>query len=79
MDLVQVMDQLRQVFDRVDVVMRRRADQGDARLGSSQLGDVTVDLSPRQLSPFTRLGPLRHLDLQLLGGGEIPCRHSKST
>ncbi len=33
----QIMDQLRQVFDRVDVMVRRRRNQADARSGDSAL------------------------------------------
>ena len=38
-DLLQVVDELRQVFDRVDIVMRRRADQRDARRRMAQPRD----------------------------------------
>ena len=40
----QVMDQLLQVFDRVDVVVRRGADQADAGRRMPDSGDVLVDL-----------------------------------
>jgi hypothetical protein len=39
-DVLQVVDQLRQVLDRVDVVVRRRRDQAHARRRVAQLGDV---------------------------------------
>ena len=35
-DVLQVVDQLRQIFDRVDVVMRRRRDEADAGDGMAQ-------------------------------------------
>ena len=66
MDAFQVVDQLRQVLDAVDVVMRGWRDQGDARLGPADPGDLRRDLVARQLSAFTRLASLRHLDLQLI-------------
>src|SRR5436190_9963044 len=50
--------------DRVDVVMRRRRDQLDARRGVAQPADVLVDLVSRQLAALAGLGALRDLDLQ---------------
>ena len=62
--VLEVVDELGQVFDRVDVVVRRRRDQADAGRRVSRLGDPGVDLGPRQLSALARLGALGHLDLQ---------------
>src|SRR5439155_18787991 len=45
----QVVDQLLQILDRVDVVVRRRRDQTDARGREPDRGDVRVDLVPGQL------------------------------
>ena len=56
-DLLQVEDQLRRVFDRVDVVVRRRGDQGHARHRVTQSGDVRSDLVARQLAAFARRRP----------------------
>ena len=39
-DLLEVVDQLREVFDGIDVVMWRRGDQGDPRLGVPEAGDL---------------------------------------
>ena len=38
-DVLQVEDELRQILDRIDVVMRRRRDQADARRRVAHLGD----------------------------------------
>jgi hypothetical protein len=65
--VLQVVDQLRQVFDRIDVVVRRRRNQADARHREAQAGDVFGHLVARQLAAFARLGALRHLDLDLVG------------
>ena len=65
--VLQIVDQLRQVLDRVDVVMRRRRDQPHARHRVAQPADVLADLAARQLAALARLGALRHLDLQLIG------------
>ena len=45
--VLQVEDQLREIFDRVDVVMRRRRDQADARRRVPHLGDPRIDLVAR--------------------------------
>ena len=72
------MDQLREVFDRIDVVVRRRADQLDARGGIAQQGDVLGHLLAGQLAALAGLGALRHLDLDLLGRSEVLRRDAKA-
>ncbi len=67
----EVVDQLLQVLDRVDVVVRRRRDQPDAGRGQPHRRDVRVDLVPGQLPALARLRALRHLDLQLVGVREV--------
>ena len=42
-DVFQVVDELREIFDGVDVVMRRRRDQADAGSGVAQARDDFVD------------------------------------
>ena len=69
--VLQVVDQLREILDRIDVVMRRRRDEADARHREAQLGDVVGDLVPRQLAAFAGLRALRHLDLDLVGAREV--------
>ena len=64
--VLQIVDQLRQILDRIDVVMRRRRNQADTRHRVAQFRDVLRDLVPRQLAAFARLRALRHLDLQLV-------------
>src|SRR5437762_2754451 len=69
--VLQVVDRLRQVLDRVDVVMRRRRDQLDAGRRVAQLGDVFGDFAPGQLAAFARLRALRDFDLQHLGARQV--------
>ena len=69
--VLQVVDQLRQILDRVDVVVRRRRDQADARRRVADLGDPRVDLVAGQLAALAGLGALRHLDLQLVGVDQV--------
>ena len=72
--VLQVEDQLRQVLDRIDVMVRRRRNQGDAGGRVAHLGDGLVDLVAGQLAAFAGLGALRHFDLhhvrvdEILGG-----------
>ena len=67
----QVVDQLLQILDRVDVVVRRRRDQADARRRQPHARDVAVDLVPRQLAALAGLRALRHLDLELVGVRQV--------
>ncbi len=76
-DLLQVVNQLRQIFDRINIVMRRRGNQSHARRRVAQLCDQGRHLDARQLPAFARLGALRHLDLQLAATVQVFCRHAK--
>ena len=66
-DLLEVEDELRQILDRVDVVMRRRRDQPDTGLGVPQSRNLGGDLVAGQLAALTGLGALGDLDLELVG------------
>ena len=70
-DVLQVEDQLRQILDRIDVVMRRRRDEADAGRRIAHLGDGLVDLVAGELAAFAGLGALRHLDLHHVGIDEV--------
>src|SRR6266516_4837204 len=69
--VLQVVDQLGQVFDRVDVMVRGRRNQLHSGSRVADLGDVIGDLAPGQLPALAGLGSLRDLDLELLGACEI--------
>jgi molybdopterin-guanine dinucleotide biosynthesis protein A len=72
--LVQVIDELREVLDRVDVVVRRRRDERHAGLGAAQVGDVGRDLGAGELAALAGLGALRDLWVakQNSGGPLLP-------
>ncbi len=70
-DVLQIEDELRQVLDRIDVVVRRRRDQADTRRRMTDLGDPFVDLVAGKLATLARLGALRDLDLQIVGVDQI--------
>ncbi len=77
-DVFQVVDQLRQVFNRINIVVRRRRDQADTGHAVAQFADVVADLATGQLAAFAGLGALGHLDLDLVGAAQILCRDTKA-
>mmetsp|Transcript_5879 Transcript_5879/g.18047 ORF Transcript_5879/g.18047 Transcript_5879/m.18047 type:complete len:643 (+) Transcript_5879:3157-5085(+) len=74
---LEVVDELRQVLNGVDVVVRRRRDEADARRGVARLGNVALDLVAGQLAALAWLCALRHLDLQLISVGQVVRAHTK--
>ncbi len=70
-DLLDVENELGQILDGVDVVVRRRRDQGHAGHGITQLGDLGGDLVAGQLATLAGLGTLRHLDLHHIGVHQV--------
>ncbi len=77
-DVLEVKDQLRQIFDRIDVVVRRRRDQADALGRVTHLGDDVVDLVTGQLAAFAGLCALRHLDLHHVGIDQVFRGHAEA-
>ena len=76
--VLQVVDQLGEVLDRVDVVVRRRRDQPHAGRRMPHLGDDRVHLVPRQLAALAGLGALGHLDLHHVGIDEVLGGHAEA-
>ena len=73
---LQVVNELREVLDGIDVVVRRRADQGGRRAWCLRRRAMRpCDFVGGQLPAFAGLGALGHLDLDLLGVGHqvFPC------
>ena len=70
-DVLEIVDELGEIFDGIDVVMRRRADEAHAGRRMTGLGDDPVDLVAGQLAAFAGLGALRDLDLQLIGIDQV--------
>ncbi len=73
------MNQLCQVFNRVNVVVRRGRNQAHTRHRITQLADVICDLGAGQLAALTGLGTLGHLDLDLVCAAQILGSHAKTT
>jgi hypothetical protein len=69
--VLQVMDQLSEILDRIDVVMRRWADEPDAGCRVPGLGDVRIHLETGKLSALTGFGALGHLDLDVGGVHQV--------
>ena len=65
--VLQVVDELLQIFDRIDVVVRRRRDQPHARRRVPRLGDPRPHLVAGELAALAGLRALRHLDLEVVG------------
>ena len=68
---LQVVDELLQILNRVDVVVRGRRDETDAGRGVPRTRNRLRDLVAWQLTTLTRLGALRHFDLELVGVRKI--------
>lgn len=63
-NLVQVKYELGQILNRVDVVVRRRRDESDARLRQTEGGDVLVDLGAGELSTLAGLCTLEKITMK---------------
>src|SRR5882724_10443803 len=74
----QVVDQLREVFNAVNIVMRRRRNQRSAGRGVANARDVFADFARGQLAAFAGLGALRHFDFELFGVDEVVGGDTKS-
>ena len=66
-DHVQIVDELREILNGVNVVVRRRRNERDTSLGASKPSNVRRNLLTRKLTTFTRLGTLRNLNFSLVG------------
>ena len=53
--IFEVVYELRQILNRVDVVMRRRRDELNAGRGVANPADILVNLMPRQLAALAGL------------------------
>src|SRR6185295_14399949 len=76
--VLEIVDELGQVLDRVDVVVRRRRDEPYAGRRVTHLGDPGIDLLAGELASFAGLGTLGHLDLELAGVDEIEAGHAEA-
>ena len=75
--VLQVVNELRQILDRVDVVVRRRRNQRHAGCRVPHARDPRVDLVAGELAALAGLGALRHLDLQIVGVDQVLAGHAE--
>src|SRR5581483_3687257 len=78
-DILQIVDELGQVLDRVNVVVRRRRNQADAGNRVAHARDDLVHFVPGKLASLARLGALRDLDLQIVGIDQIVRRNAEAS
>ena len=76
--VLQVVNQLREIFDGINIVMRRRRYQPDSRRRVAHFGDPRVNFAPGQLAALSRLGALRHLDLEFSCLRQIIACHAEA-
>ena len=76
--VLEVVDQLGQVLDGVDVVVGRRGDEPHPGRGVAGLGDPRVHLVARQLAALAGLGPLGHLDLDVVRVDQVLAGHPEA-
>ncbi len=70
-DVLQIVDELREIFDGVNIVVRRRRDEADAGDGVAHARDDVIDFVAGKLAAFAGLGALGHFDLQLVGIDQV--------
>ena len=75
----QVVNELRQVFDGIDIMVGRWRNQAHTRHRITQLTNVFGHFTARQLATFARLGALCHFDLDLIGTDQVFCCDAEST
>ena len=77
-DVLQIEDKLRQILDRINIVMRRRRNQSHAGDRVAHAGDYVVDFVAGQLAAFAGLRALRDFDLQVVGVDQVIRGHAKA-
>src|SRR5262249_61685220 len=70
--ILQIVDELSQILDGVDVVVRRRRDQAHPGRGEANPGNPRIDLVARALAAATGLCPPGRLDLGAVGAYRVP-------
>src|ERR1700691_6121767 len=70
-DGAQIVNELGQIFDAVNVVVRRRRNQGHAGDGVAYASDEGCDFQGGKLAAFAGFRTLRHFDFEFVGANEI--------
>ena len=64
--VLQVENQLREIFDRINIMMRRRANQPNPGRGITNSRDGVIHLCPGQLTALSGFSTLRDFDLNFV-------------
>ena len=75
---LKVVDQLRQILNGIDIVVRRWRNQLHSRLSVPQSRNQLRNFMPRQLPTLTRLRSLRYLDFNLFRVNQVLSRDPKT-
>src|ERR1035441_1974406 len=78
-DVLEVVDELGQILDRVNVVVRRWRDEAHTGNRVARLGNRLVHLVSRQLSALAGFCALRHLDLKFIGVDQVVSRDTETS
>ena len=76
-NLLQIKNELGQILDGVDIMVRRRRNKRHTGFAVTQLGNQLIYLAAGQLPSLTGLGPLGDFDLDHLSTGEIGRRYTE--
>ena len=76
--VLQVVNKLREVFNRIDVVVRRRRNERHIRRGVAGACNPRLNLVAGQLPALAGLRALRHFDLEFVGIREIVARYAET-
>ena len=76
--ILQVMNQLGQILDRINIMMRRRRNQANAGRRTTALRNPRINLAARELTALARLRALRNLNLNLVSVHQIVARYTKA-
>ncbi|CAB4550270.1 unannotated protein [freshwater metagenome] len=77
--VLQIVDELRQILDRINVVMGRRRNQSYAWSRMTRLRDPRIHLVTWKLTALAGLCALSHLDLQIISIDEVLARDTEAT
>src|SRR5690606_15972285 len=76
---LQIVNQLGQILDGVNIVMWRRRNQTYSGSRIANAGNLRINLVAGQLSSFTGLGALSHLNLYFLSVDQVFTGHPESS
>src|SRR5699024_6840536 len=76
---LEIVNELREVLNGVDVMVRWRRNQPHARGGNAHFSDPRIDLIRWQLAALPGLGALGHLDLNIGAVIKIVAGHTKAS